>query len=141
MFSNTLSVSCKINHCVANVLPLFFSICLYFCVTCYKVENQKWFLFLRFVRTSSPKLLMNFSENLQDLLAAQVLVHMFIWMIFGWVTALDKNAFLFVVSSKSTSVTNLVRTIPQELLVRFHPNFTGMISTKSNCACYQHFPV
>jgi hypothetical protein len=38
------------------------------------------------------------------------------------------------------SVTKLIRTTPHKLLVQFHPNFTGMISTKSNCAYCQHFP-
>ena len=34
----------------------------------------------------------------------------------------------------------LTQPTPRKQLVRFHPNFTGMISTKSSCVYCQHFP-
>ena len=42
-------------------------------------------------------------------------------------------------SSVCPSVTNIVQTTPQKLLVRFHSNFTGMISTKFMCAYFSIF--
>jgi hypothetical protein len=44
-------------------------------------------------------------------------------------------------SSVCQSVTKLVWATPQKLLVQFHPNFTGMISSKSSCAYYWHFQI
>ena len=39
------------------------------------------------------------------------------------------------------TVTKVVLTTSQKLLVWFHPNFTGMISVKCSCAYNQHFTV
>ena len=41
--------------------------------------------------------------------------------------------FSIVLPSVCPTVTKLVRISPQKLLERFHPNLTGIISTKSSC--------
>ena len=55
---------------------------------------------------------------------------------------LDLLKFLiFFVAYCKEAATNRDKTCPQKLLVRFHPNFTGIISTKSSFAYPHHFPV